>query len=145
MYKPALHLLTSSGRSSEWIRFERSCRTLSGSPSVRPFRVFIKQFRPGIGVMNSFVGLFWGATAWRCRYDVNFYWGRSYHWILLLGVCHGASVTLLNTRLGVTRVVSTCCFFRAANGSWLCVSLKHTTFNSFVKPEGKSFISRVDC
>ena len=57
-------------------------------------------------------------------------WGRSYHWMLLLGVRLGSSLTLLNTRLGVPRVASTCCFFRAANGSWLSVSLKHTTFNN---------------
>ena len=75
-------------------------------------------------------------------YDINFVLRDVLCWTLLLGVCLGSSLTLLNTRLGVTRVVSTCCFFRAANGSWLSVSLKHTTFNT--PPQWVGMMSNLD-
>ena len=107
--------------------------------SVEPFRVLIQsgpfgssfsQFRSNFRVMNPLVSLFGRATTWRCQYDINFgVWGRSCHWILLLGVHRSFSIALLNTRLGVSRVISTCCF-RAANESWLSVSRKRTTFNT---------------
>ena len=64
--------------------------------SVEPFRVLIqsgpfgsssRQFRSNFRVMNPSVSLFGKATTWRCQYDINFgVWGRSRHWILLLGV-----------------------------------------------------------
>ena len=76
-----------------WTKF-RVDEVLRGS--VEPFRVLIqsdpfgsstKQFRSNFRVMNPSVNLFGGATTWRCQYDINFVvWGRSRHWILLLGV-----------------------------------------------------------
>ena len=108
--------------------------------SVEPFRALFqsdpfgsssRQFRSNFRVMNPSVNLFGETTTWHCQYDINFcVWGRSCHLLLLLGVHEGLSWTLLNTRLGVTRVVSTCCSFCAANESWLSVSRKHTTFNT---------------
>ena len=87
--------------------------------SVEPFRVLIQsgpfgfsteQFRSNFRVMNPSVDLFGRATTWRCQYDVNFVvWGRSPHWILLLGV-RMTLQNLLSMRLGVPRVISTCCF-----------------------------------
>ena len=80
--------------------------------------------------MNPSVNLFRRATTWRCQYDINFVvWGRSRHWILLLGV----RMTLQNPpqyEIGCFRASFPPAVSRAANESWLSVSREHTTFNT---------------